>query len=72
MTSREIYPKDAVRALQKLGFLCVRKKGSHMRLCHSDGRCATIAVHSKPLSFGTLHSILKQAGIARRELEKKL
>lgn len=72
MASREILPKDAVRALRKLGFLTVYQKGSHLRLGHPDGRRVTIAIHPKPLSLGTLHSILKQAEITRKELDDLL
>ena len=72
MASREVYPKDAIKALRKLGFSVVHKKGSHVRLVHSDGRRTTVAVHPKPLFLGTLHSILRQAEITREELDEKL
>lgn len=73
MASREIYPKDAVKALQKLGFFVIRQKGSHVRLSHLDNkRQVTIAIHPKPLSLGTLHSILRQAEISRKEFDKVL
>ncbi len=72
MASKEVYPKDAMRALRKLGFSVVHKKGSHFRLTHSDGRRVTVAMHSKPLFVGALHSILKQAEITREELDEKL
>ena len=69
MASREVLPKDMVKTLRKLGFSVVNKKGSHFRLVHSDGRKTTVAVHPKPLSLGTLYSILRQAGITREELD---
>ncbi len=72
MASKEVYPKDVIKALQKLGFYVAHKKGSHFRLVHSDGRSVTIAVHPKPLFIGTLHSILRQAEITRGELDEKL
>ncbi len=72
MVSREVCPKDAIRALQKLGFFILHQKGSHKRLAHTDGRRVTIAMHPKPLSFGTLHSILRQADITRKELDELL
>lgn len=72
MASREVFPKDAVRALQKLGFSVIHRKGSHVRLAHDNGRKVTIAIHPKPLSLGTLHSILRQAEITVKELEEKL
>ncbi len=72
MVSREVYPKDAIKALRKLGFSVVHKKGSHCRLVHGDGRKTTVAVHSRPLARGTLHAILRQAEITREELDEKL
>lgn len=72
MANKEVYPKDAIKALRKLGFSVVHKKGSHFRLAHGDGRKTVAAVHSRPLSVGTLHSILKQAEITREELDEKL
>ena len=72
MASKEVYPKDAIRALRKLGFSVVHQKGSHVRLMHRDGRKTTIAVHPKPLFIGALHSILRQAGITREELDDNL
>ena len=72
MASKEIFPKDAIRALRKLGFSVAHQKGSHVRLIHGDGRKTTIAMHPKPLFIGALHSILRQAGITRKELDDKL
>lgn len=72
MASKEVYPKDAIKALRKLGFSVVRKKGSHFRLAHADGRRVTVAMHPKPLFLGTLHSILRQAKITRQDLDDVL
>ena len=72
MASKEVFPKDAIRALRKLGFFVAHQKGSHVRLMHRDGRKTTIAVHPKPLFVSTLYSILRQAGITREELDEKL
>jgi predicted RNA binding protein YcfA (HicA-like mRNA interferase family) len=72
MVGHEMYPKDAIRALQKLGFYILHQKGSHFRLAHEDGRRVTIAVHPKPFSVGTLHSVLRQAEITRKELDELL
>lgn len=72
MASREILPKDAMKALFKLGFFISHKKGSHVRLKHVDGRKVTIAIHPKPLSLGTLSIILRQAEINREKLDEVL
>jgi|GEM_PF-4362602 len=52
MASREVYPKDVVKALRKLGFYVANIKGSHFRLVHADGRRVTVAMHPKPLFKG--------------------
>jgi len=72
MASREVFPKDMVKALLKSGFSVVHKKGSHFRLRHPDSRKVTVAVHPKPFSLGTLHAILRQAEMTREDLEEKL
>lgn len=72
MTSRELYPKDVVRALVRLGFFVLRQKGSHMWLAHIDGRRVTIAIHPRPISLGNFHSILRQAEITKKELDEVL
>lgn len=71
MASREVYPKDVVKALRKLGFFVLNKKGSHVRLGNNDGRKTVVAVHPRPLSLGTLHGILRQAQITREDLEEE-
>jgi predicted RNA binding protein YcfA (HicA-like mRNA interferase family) len=69
---KEIKPKEIVRALLKMGFYKLHQKGSHLRLGHPDGRKVTIALHPKPISRGTLASILRQSRITRKELDKFL
>jgi predicted RNA binding protein YcfA (HicA-like mRNA interferase family) len=62
--------RDAVRALQKAGFVLVRASGSHHRLAHSKNptRVTTVPVHSnKVFKRGTLHGIIKQAGLTVEE-----
>jgi predicted RNA binding protein YcfA (HicA-like mRNA interferase family) len=62
--------KEVVRALEKAGFVVVRTTGSHRRLVHPDdpSRATTVPVHSrKALKRGTLHGIIKQAGLTVHE-----
>jgi predicted RNA binding protein YcfA (HicA-like mRNA interferase family) len=57
---------EVVRALEKAGFVVIRTTGSHRRLVHPDdrSRATTVPVHSgKALKRGTLHGIIKQAGL---------
>jgi len=67
---KEVKPKEIVRALQKLGFYKLYQKGSHLRLAHPDGRKATIAIHSKPISKGTFSAILRQTKLTKKDLNK--
>lgn len=58
-----------IRALQKLGFVVVRQKGSHIRLQKRTGDALikiTVPAH-KPVKVNTLRQILKQAKISIEE-----
>jgi predicted RNA binding protein YcfA (HicA-like mRNA interferase family) len=62
--------QGVVRALEKAGFVVVRTSGSHRRLEHSSDPTgvATVPVHAgKTLKRGTLHGIIKQAGLTADE-----
>jgi predicted RNA binding protein YcfA (HicA-like mRNA interferase family) len=50
-----------VVALERLGFLSVRQRGSHVVLRRGDRGCV-VPLH-RELKVGTLHGILKQAGV---------
>jgi predicted RNA binding protein YcfA (HicA-like mRNA interferase family) len=53
---------EAIRALQKLGFVVVRQKGSHIMLRRAGIGC--VVPNHRELKVGTLSSVLKQAGVA--------
>jgi predicted RNA binding protein YcfA (HicA-like mRNA interferase family) len=38
-------PHEVVSRLNKLGFVEVRQRGSHMQLGHPDDRCTTVPFH---------------------------
>jgi predicted RNA binding protein YcfA (HicA-like mRNA interferase family) len=61
----QVKPKKLARFFRKQGFIAARQAGSHQRLVHPDGRKITIAIHNRPISLGTLSSILRQAEISR-------
>ncbi len=68
MTARE-----AIRILERLGFVVRRQVGSHVRLVHPHRPEAqvTVSVHTgHDLSEGNLASILRQAGVTRQEFEQ--
>jgi len=56
-----------VRGLCKTGFVVVGQKGSHVKLRNDAGRVVIVPMHAE-LRIGTLHSILRQAGVTRDEL----
>lgn len=69
---RNVKGKQLLRALHKLGFVETGRRGSHVRLTHSDGRWTQVAVHPKPIPQGTLRIILRQAEISIDDLLKVL
>ena len=60
---------DAIRAFERLGFVRVRQRGSHVVLKRAGPERTTgcvVPLHPE-LAPGTLRGILKQAGIAPEE-----
>jgi predicted RNA binding protein YcfA (HicA-like mRNA interferase family) len=57
--------REAVRALEKLGFVQVRQRGSHVALKKktSGGELGCVVPLHPELALGTLRSILKKANI---------
>lgn len=57
--------RDAIRALEKLGFVMIRQKGSHVVLKKTipEGDIGCVVPLHAELAIGTLRGILKQAGI---------
>lgn len=56
---------DVVRALQKLGFVVVRQKGSHVIMRRGSVGC--VVPQHRELKVGTLSGVLKQAGVTADE-----
>lgn len=59
-------------ALQRTGFIIVSQKGSHIKLYKRelDKNFTVIVPNHKEVAIGTFSSILKQAGMTKKELEK--
>lgn len=57
--------REAIRALERLGFVVVRQRGSHLVMRRESSGCV-VPNHSE-LKTGTLAGILKQAGISADE-----
>ena len=50
--------KDLCKILEKMGFMPIRAKGSHIRFKHSDGRRTVVPVHSnEKIGLGLLQRI---------------
>ena len=57
-----------VRALQRLGFVRSRQKGSHQKWEHADGRWVYVYYHAREdLRPGALRKILSDARISEDE-----
>ena len=59
---------ETIKALTKLGFVVRRQRGSHV-VMQRDRIIFTVPLH-KTLKRGTLHAILKQAGVSGEEFKK--
>ena len=52
-------PTEVIRILSRLGFERIRQKGSHIFLCHPDGRCTVVPMHKgEDIGRGLLRKIL--------------
>ena len=59
--------KKAIKKLKKAGFVELYYEGSHLQM-EKEGEIVTIPFHgSKDIAIGTLHNILKQAGLSVEE-----
>ncbi|MCL4360029.1 type II toxin-antitoxin system HicA family toxin [Patescibacteria group bacterium] len=64
--------RQLVGVLKRLGFSLVSQRGSHIKMCHPDGRIAIVPNH-KIIKKGTLKKgILNPLGISIDELRKLL
>lgn len=65
--------KKMLRILKKEGFEIDHASGSHYILYQAaSGKRVTIPYHARDLPKGTLCSILKMAGISKKDLKKYL
>lgn len=53
--------RDAIRALERLGFVVLRQRGSHIIL--RRGMTGCVVPDHKELKTGTLSGVLRQAGV---------
>jgi predicted RNA binding protein YcfA (HicA-like mRNA interferase family) len=69
-----ISSKEAIRALERLGFEQVRQTGSHvvMKKKTPDGEIGCVVPVHRELKIGTLSGILKQAQVTTEEFIENL
>lgn len=60
------------RALERVGFVYQRQKGSHMILRRHDPHVRVVVPDHKTLRLGTLRQILNEAGISIEQLRELL
>lgn len=55
-----------IKTLERLGYVAIRQKGSHVRLRHSGppAHMLTVPLHN-PLKTGTLHGLLSEVANMR-------
>ncbi len=53
---------ETIRALERLGFVVVRQRGSHLVLRRGSMGC--VVPNHRELKLGTLLGLLKQAGVS--------
>jgi predicted RNA binding protein YcfA (HicA-like mRNA interferase family) len=59
-------PKRVVKALEKMGYVLYRQKGSH-RIYVKDEKQAIVPFHGGDLKKGTLSQIIKSTGLSVSE-----
>jgi len=66
--------EQAIRALEKIGFRRVRQRGSHVVLKRQtpQGEVGCVVPMHRELAIGTLHGILKQAGVTQEQFIENL
>ncbi len=68
---RPIKPEQLVKIVEKLVFVRIRQKGSHIVYRHPDGRWITIPMHKgREISVGLLRKIIKDLGITVEEFNE--
>jgi len=61
---------EVIRTLERLGFIVLRQKGSHIILRRGPTGC--VVPNHREIKTGTLSGILKQAGVSAEEFIETL
>ena len=62
--------REAIRALETLGFAVVRQRGGHVVMRRGSAGC--VVPNHREIKTGTLSGVLKQAGVSREEFNSAL
>jgi len=68
--SRTFSGSQLVKALHRSGFVVDHQRGSHIFLHNLERNISVIVPNHKELKKGTLHNILKKAGLSQEDLKK--
>jgi predicted RNA binding protein YcfA (HicA-like mRNA interferase family) len=60
---------EVLRRLHGAGFEVVSQRGSHVKLRGRGGRTVVVKHPDRDVPPGTLHAILRQAGLTRAEFD---
>ena len=71
---RRMSGQEAIRALERLGFVQIRQRGSHVVLKKQtpEGEVGCVVPLHRELAIGTLRSVLKQAKVTPVEFMENL
>lgn len=73
MSLKPIPADRLIKALAKVGFKPVRRRGSHLLMKNDEGKTIVIPVHKgEVLGRGLLLKIIREAGLTREEFLRLL
>jgi len=66
---RRVSGQEVIRALERLGFIQTRQRGSHVvvKKQTSEGSIGCVVPLHRELAIGTLRGLLRQAGVTPEE-----
>jgi len=65
----DLKPERVIKTLQRLGWIAVRKSGSHVHMRkEGNPNILSIPVHKgKPIKQGLMHALINKAGLTEKE-----
>jgi len=68
--SKTFSGKDIIKALRRIGYVVDHQRGSHIFMHNPNEKKSVIIPNHKEIKIGTLHNILKKAGINIEKLKE--